>query len=265
MNFATMKGLTIPEGVVTQITDASGRVLWALSGGKVILEVKKITSNTYANSTTYSNEEFILLDIYPKVANSTVKVTYGGLTKTLTFDSTYAQMVYFGTFNGVADSMTTPASGLLTIEGRCAAVSISSYNVKKSSTDYCKCVTAVNDLGNVTSIPNYAFYYCSFISHITIPEGVTRVGTSAFEGCYRIETFTIPSTVTSIGGNAFNIGLDHGAKTYIMKPTIPPTLEDPAWYGDDQIQAIIVPVGCAEAYKTAKYWSYHADKIVEVS
>ena len=28
MNFATLQGLTIPEGVVTQITDASGRVIW---------------------------------------------------------------------------------------------------------------------------------------------------------------------------------------------------------------------------------------------
>lgn len=28
MNFATLKGLTIPEGKVTKITDASGRVLW---------------------------------------------------------------------------------------------------------------------------------------------------------------------------------------------------------------------------------------------
>jgi hypothetical protein len=28
MNFANLTGLTIPEGVVTQITDASGRVLW---------------------------------------------------------------------------------------------------------------------------------------------------------------------------------------------------------------------------------------------
>lgn len=29
MNFATLKGLTIPEGVVTQIADESGRVLWS--------------------------------------------------------------------------------------------------------------------------------------------------------------------------------------------------------------------------------------------
>lgn len=35
MNFATLQGLTIPEGVVTQITDASGRVIWSA--------VKKVT------------------------------------------------------------------------------------------------------------------------------------------------------------------------------------------------------------------------------
>lgn len=28
INFATLQGLTIPEGVVTQIADAAGRVLW---------------------------------------------------------------------------------------------------------------------------------------------------------------------------------------------------------------------------------------------
>lgn len=37
MNFATLKGLTIPEGVVTQITDASGRVIWKLSNGSVVI------------------------------------------------------------------------------------------------------------------------------------------------------------------------------------------------------------------------------------
>lgn len=31
INFSTLKGLTIPEGVVTQIADASGRVLWSKS------------------------------------------------------------------------------------------------------------------------------------------------------------------------------------------------------------------------------------------
>lgn len=29
IDFSTLQGLTIPEGVVTQITDASGVVLWS--------------------------------------------------------------------------------------------------------------------------------------------------------------------------------------------------------------------------------------------
>lgn len=39
MNFATLQGLTIPEGVVTQITDAAGNVLWKAppSGAKITI------------------------------------------------------------------------------------------------------------------------------------------------------------------------------------------------------------------------------------
>ena len=102
-----------------QIEDAQGRVLWALpvASGSVVLEVKKITATTYAGSTSYANEKFILLDIYPKT-NGTVAVTYGGLTKTITDTSgaasPNAQQVYFGTFFNFskfvhkADTITAP-------------------------------------------------------------------------------------------------------------------------------------------------------------
>jgi hypothetical protein len=36
INFSTLKGLTIPEGVVTQITDASGSVLWSAKRNAVV-------------------------------------------------------------------------------------------------------------------------------------------------------------------------------------------------------------------------------------
>lgn len=36
IDFSTLQGLTIPEGVVTQIADASGRVLW--KAGPVIIQ-----------------------------------------------------------------------------------------------------------------------------------------------------------------------------------------------------------------------------------
>lgn len=264
INFSTLTGLTIPEGVVTQITDASGRVIWAVSGGKVILEVEKITSNTYASSTTYTDESFILLSITPKTANSTVRVTYGGLTKTISFTSTYAKNVFFGTFNGTTDSITTPSSGTLTIEGGYSAVGVGTYNKSKSSTSYCDCITNVTSLGQVTSIPDYAFYNCSNITSINIPESVTSIGTTAFRGCYQIKTFTIPFAVTYIGVDAFKNSLG-GSDTYILQPTIPPTLGGDIFGGIGYVTSIVVPAGCGEAYKAAEGWSTYASKIVEVS
>ena len=63
INFATLKGLAIPEGNVTQIADASGRVLWkqAPSGANV-----KITTpdsgnasfpNIIINGVNYNNTD----------------------------------------------------------------------------------------------------------------------------------------------------------------------------------------------------------------
>jgi hypothetical protein len=164
INFSTLQGLTIPEGVVTQIADASGRVLWAVSGeiisDTVVLEVEKKTSNTYYGETTYTDEQFILLDIYPKT-NGTVSVTYGGLTKTITDTSgaeePNAQEVFFGTFNGVSDSVVTPASGELTIKGDCRGFGCGVYTMAKLVSSVCNCITVVTDLGNIEVIPENAF------------------------------------------------------------------------------------------------------------
>lgn len=236
MNFATLQGLTIPEGVVTQIADASGRVIWALSGGKVILEVEKITADTYAGETTYTGEQFILLDIYPKT-NGTVKITYGGLTKTITDTSgaaePNAQQVFFGTFNGVSDSVTTPTSGELTIEGDCAAFGIGTYS--KTSKDLIKpCytgITAISDFGGTNKIvdsafgkPNYsctkittveiqgtvasigdaAFFGCTGLKSVTIKNGVKNISHYAFNMCRGLLSVTIPASLTTIGNNPFN-------------------------------------------------------------
>lgn len=40
INFATLQGLTIPEGVVTQITDAAGNVLWSANQETSILYLR---------------------------------------------------------------------------------------------------------------------------------------------------------------------------------------------------------------------------------
>lgn len=202
--FDTLQGLTTPRGKVIKVEDESGRVLWMAGGGKVILEVEKITSDTYAGETTYTGEQFILLDIYPKT-NGTVKVTYGGLTKTITDTSgaaePNAQQVFFGTFNGVSDEVETPASGRLTIEGDYYAFGCASFaKDSKNSSSYTS-IRAVTSLGSVSEIPDYAFsspntlVFGSGMASVVIPNSVTSIGKKAFSRClgFALATFDNPS------------------------------------------------------------------------
>ena len=208
IDFTTLQGLTIPEGVVTQITDENGRVIWAVSGGKVILEVEKIVSNTYAAETTYENEEFILLDIYPKT-NGTVSVTYGGLTKTITdtsgVEEPNAQQVFFGTFNGISDSVSTAASGELTIEGDCVAFGCGQFQngSKAYNIEFGKCITDVIKWGEVSNIPRSAFVKCDELKTISIGASVTTIGAVAFGQCTGLTSVTIPKSVVDIDVNPF--------------------------------------------------------------
>lgn len=212
IDFSTLQGLTIPEGVVTQIADASGRVLWALkSGTKAVLQVAKQTLDTYAGETKYTGESFVAIDVYP-TKNGTVKVTYGGLTKTVKdtsgVENPNAQTVYFGTLYGVSDSVTTPASGELTIEGDfnafgCGGYCESAKNVNLGTYVYCSCITAVNDWGDITAIPGNAFRNCTNLALTSLPSGITSIGTYAFYKCTSLVLTSLPSGITSIGSYAF--------------------------------------------------------------
>jgi hypothetical protein len=302
IDFATLKGLTVPEGVVVKI-ESGGVVMWELqTGGTVVLEVEKITATTYAGSTTYNNESFILLDIYPK-SGGTVSVTYGGLTKTITDDGTSeepnAQQVFFGTFNGVADEVETPVSGTLTIDGDYVAFGVGGYKTSSKGTalTYYSGITRVVDFGTIGYVPNYAFYeninlvtcelpkgiksigdnafaYCEKINITEIPEGVETIGISAFQmSTYKgdavteIETITLPSTLKSIGNKAF---ARYDSEYYCIVEcvttlaTTPPDIGS-ATFGDYANFTIIVPIGCGEAYKAAEGWSTYADYIMEAS
>lgn len=285
IDFATLQGLTIPEGVVTQITDASGNVLWSAGGKDVILEVEKITSNTYAGGTTYENESFILLDIYPKT-NGTVSVTYGGLTKTITdtsgAESPNAQQVFFGTFNGVSDSVATPTSGELTIDGDYYAFGCGIFNQggKTKFNLLCLCVKSIDSFGNTIIIPDNAFGSnfgggCSFTT-VTIPDTISSIGEQAFVNCNSLQTVTIGKGVVSIGFAAFNHISENTLSTVIMRGVTPPelglgevddTYTNFGYVGADEfkLEQIIVPKGCGNTYKTAEGWSTYAEYIVEAS
>ena len=177
-------------------------------GGAVVLEVEKITSNTYASLTTYTAEEFILLDIYPKT-NGTVKVTYGGLTKTITDTSgaeePNAQQVFFGTFNGVSDSVTTPESGDLTITGDCYAFGVGEYATAKAEAGYCNCIIAIKNYGDISTVPPNAFRGLTELTEVILPETVVSIGTGAFVGCSGLVRAVIPSSVSVLAKEMFLI------------------------------------------------------------
>ena len=213
---------------------------------EVILEVKKITSSTYANGQYYSSEQFILLDIYPKT-NGTVTVTYGGLTKTITDTSGVAepnaQQVFFGTFNGVSDEVETPKSGRIKIKGDFYAFGCSMLQMNSYFKIPSMCITNVNEFGISTKIPNSAFERCYELTSINIPESVVSIGDAAFFMCEQLTSVTMrcttPPTLGSTDGVTYDV------------------------FDSPNLKNIIVPSGYGAVYKSAKGWSTYADKIVE--
>lgn len=217
IDFSKIIGWNDRYGALAQVADASGRVLWVLNtggntgSGKIVLEVEKITADTYAGETTYTAEEFLVLDIYPKTKSSTVYVTYGDLTKTLTFSGTNAQQVYFGTLYGVADEVETPANGELTIEGDCEIFNVGTYTyyntaTKKSSTTYCGCIAGIvawDMWDGLTAIPNNMFRGCTKLKLNNLPSGIISVGSYAFSNCGILELSELPSGITSLGESCF--------------------------------------------------------------
>lgn len=242
INFDGVKELIIPEGDVLQITDEAGEIIWA-KNNKVILEVEKITDDTVSGETTYENESFIIYDIYPK-KGGVVKVTYGGLTKTIVdsgeYDNPNAQKVGFGTYNGVSDSVETPTSGQLIIEGGYRAFAESEYegeDVKYdlSSGNYYRGTSKIENWGKITSIPSYAFSDASLIYHSyascnrkltdipAFPPNITIgsyafvktsitsiefkngavVGAGAFAVCNSLTSVRIPERITLDANNPF--------------------------------------------------------------
>lgn len=123
----------------------------------------------------------------------------------------------------------------------------------------------------LTTIGDSAFNYCTgFTGNLTIPEGVTTIGKAAFGVCSSLSgSLILPESLTSIGDNAFNnmgsTGI--GIRKIYCKSATPPQLGNSAVFTNTSNTSRItlyVPVGCAEAYRTAPIWSdFSFKEIVE--
>jgi hypothetical protein len=136
------------------------------------------------------------------------------------------------------------------------------HSVSSISTNFLYTNSSVESVVLNSAITNIGMYmfHTSRLSSIVLPPALTYIGTGAFQAT-RIEEITIPVKVTSIGQEAF-WNCQYLSKM-IMKPETPPTLGTRALYNQGYLKEIIVPKGCAEAYKSATNWSEFADIIKE--
>ena len=95
-----------------------------------------------------------------------------------------------------------------------------------------------------------------------IPPGVTTVGEKAFMYCYQlISVFFDCPDLESIGADCFL--QDTNLKLLRLSAKTPPAITTTT-FGGTTLCSIIVPKGCAEAYKNATNWSMFADIIKEM-
>ena len=224
IDFAKLVGLQIPVDSVmkgvTQIEDSAGRILWAMLTATdepaAIFEVAKQTNDSYDGETVYTDNNFILLDIYPK-KYGTVTVTYGGVTRTITDESGVAapnaQQVCFGRFSGQTYDDVTPASGRVTIEGAYRGYGAGSYNFKnsttgKSNSTYAHCLTGIVDFGNPVYIGAETLAYCDFLTSITLPGNLENIAYHLFSYSKNLAEVIVPKSVKSIGSQPFYYGND---------------------------------------------------------
>ena len=112
-------------------------------------------------------------------------------------------------------------------------------------------------------IEGSAFFECTSLENINVPNGVTVIGNSAFNHCSSLTSTDLPETLTELGYNAFYNVPD--LATLLVRATTPPTcktyvnprnheISEP--FIDDHYANVnlVVPLGCAQAYREANIW-----------
>lgn len=132
-----------------------------------------------------------------------------------------------------------------------------------SAFDSCRLIS-ITIPNSVTVIMNSSFVNCTNLTSVNLPSGLTSFEFAAFRNCSKLTSITIPSGVTSIAARALQIGSSKNKATITMLPTTPPTIGSDTFTADN-LNQIIVPAGCGDAYKAATNWAAFADYIVEAT
>lgn len=116
------------------------------------------------------------------------------------------------------------------------------------------------DLPSIPSIEDRMFYGCASLTSMKIPASVTSIGDEAFLGCANLTSVEIPGSVVSFGNYAF--GYCRRLDSIICAATTPPAAEPNTFEMVDKTNCVLyVPLGCADAYRTAEYWDGFRDYV----
>ena len=136
-------------------------------------------------------------------------------------------------------------------------------NVRENAFYGCTNLIKVNIPNKVVDVEYHAFANCTNLNSITFGDGVTKVAPS-FGKCNSLIDITIGRFVKNVIANSFG-GLtpELNSVSYTFKSATPPSISVDSLHQPKYIKTIVVPNGCAEAYKSAANWAEYADLIVE--
>ncbi|MCQ2215901.1 MAG: leucine-rich repeat domain-containing protein [Bacteroidales bacterium] len=135
-------------------------------------------------------------------------------------------------------------SGLRSVE-----IPSSVTEIGGSAFSRCSGLRSVEIPSSVTSIGDRAFSECSGLSSVVIPSSVTEIGYGAFSYCSGLSLVVIPSSVTEIGDYAFS--RCQNLRSVRIEAENPPSMSVKSAFEYSPINAIYIPDGTTEAYKTA--------------
>ena len=248
---SSLTSVTIPNSV-TSISSNAFRDCSNLTSVTIPNSVKGISSNAFTSCSSLTEVYCYMENITSSsassnsfsgasIANATLYVPEASLA---TYKTT-SPWSGFGNFVAISD----PEAGniikcdvngiyyILNTKTKLATVT-SGETKYTGSVSISSTVTYGDNIYNVTTIGEKAFYDCYELTSVTIPNSVTSIGESAFWGCSGLKSITIPNSVTSIENYAFN------SCTKLSSITLSSSLKtigDHAFYGCSNFYTITIP------------------------
>ncbi|MCM1151437.1 MAG: leucine-rich repeat domain-containing protein [Alistipes sp.] len=136
----------------------------------------------------------------------------------------------------------------------------------------CRNLTSVELPEELVEIGTGTFRGCSNLTSIDLPEKLVKIGISAFLGC-SFSKITFPSSVRFMGSNILTQTEPSSVLSITFLSPTPsvifssggqwnPTSDD--WLTNNPAAKIYVPASSVEAYKTARGFSFYADRIFPI-